>query len=133
MTPDEERALGSVFAADARVRFAYLFGSVAAGTDRPDSDIDLAVSVTPRGTLPDDASLHDALAAALGRDDVDLAVLEDAPRWLPPAWSGAGRSTVATTWRECVTARRWSMSSWSSSPTTTPTSRRCTNGPDRDG
>jgi uncharacterized protein len=82
MTSGELDALGPVFAADARVRFAYVFGSVAAGTARPNSDIDLAVSVSPRGTLLDDARLHDALVAALGRDDVDLVVLEDAPLWL---------------------------------------------------
>lgn len=36
----------------------------------------------PRGTLLDDARLHDALVAALGRDDIDLVVLEDAPLWM---------------------------------------------------
>jgi uncharacterized protein len=71
-----------VLAADERVRFAYLFGSVAAGTARPGSDIDLAVSVHPRGTLLDDARLHDALVGALDREDVDLVVLEDAPVWM---------------------------------------------------
>jgi predicted nucleotidyltransferase len=82
VTSGDLDALAAVFAADARVRFAYVFGSVAAGTARPDSDIDLAVSVSPRGTMLDDARLHDALAAALGREDVDLVVLEDAPLWL---------------------------------------------------
>lgn len=74
--------LEPVFAADVRVRFAYLFGSVADGTDRPGSDVDLAVSVQPRGTLLDDARLHDAIVAALGREDIDLVILEDAPLWL---------------------------------------------------
>ena len=37
MTAGDLDALGAVFAADARVRFAYVFGSVAAGTNRPDS------------------------------------------------------------------------------------------------
>lgn len=46
------------------------------------SDLDIAVSVDPRGTLLDDARLHDALAAAAGREDVDLVVLEDAPLWM---------------------------------------------------
>jgi uncharacterized protein len=79
---DLAQLLEPVFAADGRVRFAYLFGSVASGTDRPGSDIDLAVSVHPRGTLLDDARLHDALVGALGREDVDLVVLEDAPVWM---------------------------------------------------
>lgn len=71
-----------VLEADSRVRFAYLFGSVAAGTERAGSDVDLAVSVDPRGTLLDDARLHDALITAMAREDVDLVVLEDAPLWL---------------------------------------------------
>ena len=45
--------VGPVFAADERVRFAYVFGSVAAGTATARSDIDLGVSVQPRGTLLD--------------------------------------------------------------------------------
>ncbi len=44
--------------------------------------MDLAVSLRPQGSLLDDARLHDQLAAALGRDDVDLLVLDDAPLWL---------------------------------------------------
>jgi predicted nucleotidyltransferase len=82
MSAFDPTRLEPVFAADARVRFAYVFGSVAEGTDRPSSDVDLAVSVYPRGTLLDDARLHDALADALGREDVDLVVLEDASLWL---------------------------------------------------
>ena len=73
---------GLVFATDERVRFAYVFGSVAAGTATAHSDIDLGVSVQPRGTLLDDARLHDALVAALAREDVDLVAWEDAPLWL---------------------------------------------------
>ncbi len=49
MSRDPADLVAPVFAADRRVRFAYLFGSVAAGTERPGSDIDLAVSVHPRG------------------------------------------------------------------------------------
>ncbi len=82
-TADEVAArIAQVGEADRRVRFVYLYGSAATGDTRPDSDLDLAVSVAPRGTLFDDARLHDELAAALGREDVDLLVLEDAPLWL---------------------------------------------------
>ena len=81
--PDElTRTLAPVFDADRRVRFAFVFGSVAAGTAGPGSDVDLAVSVEPRGTLLEDARLHDALVETLGREDVDLVVLEDAPLWM---------------------------------------------------
>lgn len=76
------RRVAPVFEADERVRFAVLFGSLAHGPARPGSDIDLAVSVDPRGTLIDDARLHDALVGVLGREDVDLVVLEDAPLWM---------------------------------------------------
>lgn len=71
-----------VLESDPRVRFAYLYGSRARGDARPDSDVDLAVSLRPQGGLLDDARLHDQLAAALGRDDVDLLVVDDAPLWL---------------------------------------------------
>lgn len=86
VTPDDVAELaavvGPILAADERVRFAYVFGSVAAGTATARSDIDLGVSVQPRGTLLDDARLHDGLAAALGREDIDLVVIEDAPLWI---------------------------------------------------
>jgi predicted nucleotidyltransferase len=76
------RRISPVAEADQRVRFVYLYGSTARGDDRPDSDVDLAVSVSPRGTLLDDARLHDQLSAAMGRGEVDLLVLQDAPLWL---------------------------------------------------
>lgn len=76
------RRIRPVLESDVRVCFAYLFGSVAQGTARPGSDIDIAVLTRPRGTLLDDARLQDELAAALGREDVDLLVLDDAPLWL---------------------------------------------------
>lgn len=76
------RRIRPVLEADERVRFAYLHGSVSRGDERPDSDVDLAVLTRPRGTLLEDARLHDQLAVALGREDVDLLVLDDAPLWL---------------------------------------------------
>lgn len=76
------RRIRPVLESDERVCFAYLFGSVAQGTARPGSDVDIAVLTRPRGTLLDDARLQDELAAALGREDVDLLVLDDAPLWL---------------------------------------------------
>ncbi|MGH3928684.1 MAG: type VII toxin-antitoxin system MntA family adenylyltransferase antitoxin [Pseudonocardiaceae bacterium] len=76
------RRIRPVFESDSRVRFAYLYGSWARGDARPDSDVDLAVSLRPQGSLLDDARLHDQLCAALGRDDVDMLVVDDAPLWL---------------------------------------------------
>ncbi|MGH3798037.1 MAG: type VII toxin-antitoxin system MntA family adenylyltransferase antitoxin [Pseudonocardiaceae bacterium] len=76
------RRVRRVLESDPRVRFAYLFGSQATGDARPDSDVDLAVSLRPQGSLLEEARLHDQLAAALGRRDVDLLVVDDAPLWL---------------------------------------------------
>jgi predicted nucleotidyltransferase len=57
---------------------AYLFGS--AGTERATamSDIDIAVLVDGGISLMDELSLSADVAAALGRDDVDLLVLNSA-------------------------------------------------------
>ena len=82
-TADEiERRLRPILGGDERVRFAYLFGSAATGENRADSDVDVAVMLEPRGTLLDDAALHDRLADAITGTEVDLVVLNDAPLWL---------------------------------------------------
>jgi uncharacterized protein len=60
---------------------AYLFGSVARGTARPDSDVDLAVlfASTPASTLAAQPfAMEDDLRAQLGRD-VQVVVLNVAP------------------------------------------------------
>ena len=44
-----------------------LFGSVARGEDRPDSDVDFLVDFQPGSTLFDQAALVDALSTKLGR------------------------------------------------------------------
>jgi predicted nucleotidyltransferase len=56
------------------VSFAFVFGSRATGSPRPDSDLDLAV--WPTGEL-DEWALRGALPEV-----VDLVVLPDAPEWL---------------------------------------------------
>jgi hypothetical protein len=82
-TADEiERRLRPILAGEERVRFAYLFGSVASGENRQGSDVDVAVMLEPRGTLVDDATLHDRLANAIAGTEVDMLVLNDAPLWL---------------------------------------------------
>lgn len=59
----------------AAVRLAYLFGSIARGDDRDDSDVDLAVLLDDRSCRD---RLQEELEAAAGRD-VDLLLLEGAP------------------------------------------------------
>lgn len=62
---------------------AYLFGSVAEGRDRPDSDVDIAVllprSIGEREMADLQISLILEIGGALGRDDVDVVVLNRAP------------------------------------------------------
>lgn len=66
----------------AEVLDAYLFGSVARGEERADSDVDVAVYLDP--ATPRDAGWGAAaeigtdLIAALGRNDVDVVVLNEA-------------------------------------------------------
>lgn len=62
----------------AGISFAYLFGSRAAGTDRPGSDADVAVSSPRQLGLLEIERLADRLARALGAPAVDLVVLERA-------------------------------------------------------
>ena len=73
-------ALKEALSADARVRFAYLFGSHARGDALPTSDIDVAVHLMPDS---DSTEAHLELAAlattALGTDHVDLVILDRAP------------------------------------------------------
>jgi predicted nucleotidyltransferase len=48
------------------VRQAWVFGSVARGDDRPDSDLDLLVDLAAEATPVDAVELQEELAAALG-------------------------------------------------------------------
>jgi len=64
------------------VVFAYLFGSVALGRQRPDSDIDIAVYMGPGTTadfLPISMKLADALSSSTGLGGIEVTVLNDAP------------------------------------------------------
>lgn len=101
---DVERRLRPILADDPRVRFAYLFGSTASGENRPDSDVDVAVMFGPRGTLLDDAVLHDRLAEAMPGTDVDMLVLNSAPLWLRFRAVG-GRVIISCAERERITDR----------------------------
>lgn len=74
MQQDTRQALATIFAEAPNVRLAILFGSLARGDARPDSDVDLAVA----GEAPLDAGeqvrLIESVALATGRpvDLVDL-------------------------------------------------------------
>jgi len=80
---DTERRLHDALDAMPGVRLAFLFGSEAAGGGGSLSDVDIAVLLDAGLDRPKrfQASLEAAatLAKVLGRDDVDLACLNDAP------------------------------------------------------
>lgn len=65
------------------VVLAFLFGSYARAQGRPDSDVDCAVLLADG--VPADSyfdfrlRVMDGLARSIGRDDVDLAILNEAP------------------------------------------------------
>jgi hypothetical protein len=77
------RAVARCVARYPDIQAAYIFGSVAQGRARPDSDIDIAVLLGRR--IPDTRALRyrlkltSELGSALHRNDVQLVILNDAP------------------------------------------------------
>jgi predicted nucleotidyltransferase len=71
---DLNQTIRSVLTGQKEVRLAILFGSLAAGTARADSDLDLAVDLGHRLDAAEKINLIDELAAATGRpvDLIDL-------------------------------------------------------------
>ena len=83
MTADELKRLRDVVARYPEVAGAWLFGSHARGTARPDSDVDLAVDPATSGARARKLDILTDLVGA-GFEDVDLVVLDrDDPvlRW----------------------------------------------------
>ncbi|MGH8229603.1 MAG: type VII toxin-antitoxin system MntA family adenylyltransferase antitoxin [Steroidobacteraceae bacterium] len=80
-TPDRDRILAEardVLSAALPVAWAiYVYGSFAREEERPDSDLDLAVLLPPRRTLPDRFDLADTVSRRTGRE-VDLVDLRTA-------------------------------------------------------
>ena len=78
-----ENAVTSCLAARKEVLAAYIYGSVASGRARPDSDVDIAVLVSDKVMRGDSwkyrLELISSLMDALKRDDVDLILLNEAP------------------------------------------------------
>ena len=77
------RTVSRVVSHRPEIQAAYIFGSVAHGRTHPDSDIDIAVLLGRR--LPDSRALSyrlrlgSDLGVALGRSDVQLVILNQAP------------------------------------------------------
>jgi predicted nucleotidyltransferase len=79
-----DHLLVAVLRAGPPLRFAMLFGSAAKGTQRTDSDVDVAIFPDdPQLSLADELSLQTSLTRTCARD-VDLVRLDRAPtlvRW----------------------------------------------------
>jgi len=89
--------LRDVLAADPRIAYALLFGSVARGTENSFSDVDVAIGLTPGTTLSpyDIGGIVAELEMAVERD-VDLVILDKAPSPLAYRVFRDGRLLVET-------------------------------------
>lgn len=90
-----DRVIARCLRSRREVHAGYVFGSVAAGRARPDSDLDIAVLLNrplpARRALSYRLDLMADLGAALGRADVDLVILNDAPPLLAHRVLSRGR------------------------------------------
>lgn len=81
LTPELKAAAAAYFGEQSHVAAAFLFGSQARGTVRPNSDVDVAVLM--EHGYSDDAFLPVTFATdlmrILRRDDVDVVILNSAP------------------------------------------------------
>ncbi|MBA3887275.1 MAG: nucleotidyltransferase domain-containing protein [Acidobacteria bacterium] len=103
MAPDAAlaRAVAQALTGTPGVISVYLFGSTAAGRPHRDSDVDVAL-LLDWGLYPDrrarfEARLraHARLGPALGRDDLDIVVLNDAPPLFARAIVTTGHRVVS--------------------------------------
>lgn len=89
------RAVASCVSGRREIQAAYVFGSVATGRARRDSDVDVAVLLTrplkAERALTYRLKLMNDLGSALGRSDVDLVMLNDAPPLLAHRVLSKGR------------------------------------------
>jgi len=79
MMSDELERAGRRLAREPRVLAVYGFGPRARGTAGAMSDVDLAVLLDRESTLMEELRLRAEITALLGREDVDLVVLNHAP------------------------------------------------------
>jgi predicted nucleotidyltransferase len=83
LSPSIAKAVAGVLAARPAVLAGYVFGSVASGRQRPDSDIDIAILADSRLMRKDPLryrlDLMSDLGSALKRSDVDVVLMNEAP------------------------------------------------------
>ncbi len=117
--PDAERTLDDTLTQARKARpevlDGYLFGSTATGTAGAHSDVDVAVYVEPEalktaGGYGYEAALTTALMAALGRNDVDVVVLNRATPLLYHRVLRDGRRVLSRDLRETTTREGYALS-----------------------
>ena len=78
-----DRLVSGVLKNHPEILAAYIFGSMASCRARPDSDIDIAVLVNEKNQRPNPLKyrlgLMSELGSILGRSDVDLVLMNQAP------------------------------------------------------
>ena len=88
-------AIAKYLSRNREIEAAYLFGSVASGRTRHDSDIDIAVLMAerlkPEKRFRQRLQLIEGLGAAVHRSDVDVVILNDAPPLLAHRILSKGR------------------------------------------
>lgn len=108
MTADELKRLHDVFARYPEVAGAWLFGSHARGTARPDSDVDLAVDPATPGARARKLDLLADLVGA-GFEDVDLVVLDREDPVLRWEAIGPNRLVYAAAGYDAEAAFAWAL------------------------
>jgi hypothetical protein len=114
MSPDSIASLVRVLDSRAEVLEAYVFGSVARGDTHGTSDIDVAVYIDPK-LSPDapygyPADLATAIGSALGRSDVDVVVLNEAPPLLYHRVISQGERLLSRNLRATTTREGYALS-----------------------
>lgn len=73
------KLLGPLFACDDRVVFAYIFGGLASGEQRPLSDVDIAIYLNSCNDKAEvKLDIIGAVSDVLKTDEIDLVILNDA-------------------------------------------------------
>lgn len=89
------RRAARILAEDPRILAVWAFGSVARSEEHPRSDLDLAVLLDQQVNLREELRLRSRVVEELGRDDIDLVVLNHAPPLLRYEAISAGRRLLA--------------------------------------
>lgn len=111
---DLERQVAQALEPRAEIQEAYLFGSQASGKAQPHSDIDVAVYVDAQRAIRSDygyaAELATHLMGALGTNEIDVVVLNQAPPVLYHRVLRDGRRILTRDLRATTTREGYALS-----------------------